>query len=420
MSNRFNLEQRRLFNMYLRQYEQLVQQYQQTNIHLETLRNMLNDVRTSMNLIIEPERRQNNNNRHIYYDYNRPINRELYINDFLHNIRNSPNNIESAPILNNLNGENAETILGNNRTRPLSRPVTLSDPNFIENFISGFERGFNSQMNQMLSDVIVRPTQQQIDNASRLVSYRDISSPLSESCPITLEHFNPDDDVMQIHHCGHIFSLNAFNQWFERNVRCPVCRYDIRNYRPNRRRQFSSVHFDNETSVHVSDVDSDSDSDNNTTSSPANTTSSPANTTSSPANTTSSPDNTTSSPANTTSSPANTNQTISNVSIVRNNESNEVDSISFDIEDNSLPGDLITNITTRLLQGILNTNTGNINERFAYDPSNNILLFESIFRANSNTNNNNTNNNNTNNNTNNNNTNNNNTNNNNISNSNTR
>ena len=40
--------------------------------------------------------------------------------------------------------------------------------------------------------------------------------------------------VTIIKYCGHVFKTNLINQWFETNVRCPICRYDIRNYRePN-------------------------------------------------------------------------------------------------------------------------------------------------------------------------------------------
>ena len=35
--------------------------------------------------------------------------------------------------------------------------------------------------------------------------------------------------VRQLLHCGHLFHQPQFDQWFQHNVRCPVCRYDIRN-----------------------------------------------------------------------------------------------------------------------------------------------------------------------------------------------
>jgi hypothetical protein len=49
------------------------------------------------------------------------------------------------------------------------------------------------------------------------------------NCPITLEDFNEGDVVTQIIHCGHIFQPHSIDNWFQRNVHCPVCRYDIRN-----------------------------------------------------------------------------------------------------------------------------------------------------------------------------------------------
>ena len=36
---------------------------------------------------------------------------------------------------------------------------------------------------------------------------------------------------MLILYCGHLFSPNELANWFQSNVRCPICRYDIREYR---------------------------------------------------------------------------------------------------------------------------------------------------------------------------------------------
>ena len=41
---------------------------------------------------------------------------------------------------------------------------------------------------------------------------------------------NNDDEVAQIKKCKHIFTANQLNIWFQSNVKCPTCRYDIRNY----------------------------------------------------------------------------------------------------------------------------------------------------------------------------------------------
>lgn len=87
----------------------------------------------------------------------------------------------------------------------------------------------------LFSDVIVHPTENEILNATELVNYNDATEYNNNTCPITLEEFNHGERICQIKHCGHIFREEALRNWFRRNVRCPVCRYDIRNYiNPNR------------------------------------------------------------------------------------------------------------------------------------------------------------------------------------------
>jgi hypothetical protein len=58
--------------------------------------------------------------------------------------------------------------------------------------------------------------------------YSQIENPINTSCPINLDVFNEESEITQIVHCGHIFNRNSLRSWFQNNVRCPVCRYDIR------------------------------------------------------------------------------------------------------------------------------------------------------------------------------------------------
>ena len=60
--------------------------------------------------------------------------------------------------------------------------------------------------------------------------------------------------MRRIHHCNHIFGTTAFDNWFERNVRCPVCRFDIREH-PN-----------NDESNHIERRDSSESASSETTS----------------------------------------------------------------------------------------------------------------------------------------------------------
>jgi hypothetical protein len=171
----------------------------------------------------------------------------------------------------------------------------------------------NNSNNDNLSDLLssflnttvsVRPSALQIETASRLVRYGDITNPLSESCPISMDSFSIDDQVRQIRHCGHIFMPSEFDEWFQSNVRCPVCRYDIRNYTAS-----SSV----SSSVSSSTIDAS------------------------------------------------------------NNE------ISYDISNNEIGDRIITSLTRRMIDSIFNPLSNlNSNDHFVFDPSNNVLMYETI------------------------------------------
>lgn len=92
----------------------------------------------------------------------------------------------------------------------------------------------------LFSDVIVHPTENEILNATELINYNDNNNYNNNTCPITLEEFNHGERICQIKHCGHIFREEALRNWFRRNVRCPVCRYDIRNYINTNRNHMNS------------------------------------------------------------------------------------------------------------------------------------------------------------------------------------
>ena len=89
---------------------------------------------------------------------------------------------------------------------------------------------FSNLFQSFFDPVLIYPTPSQIENATRRVLYRDIVTPINNRCPISLESFNDSDTVTIIRHCGHIFNSDELNNWFRSNCRCPMCRYDIRNY----------------------------------------------------------------------------------------------------------------------------------------------------------------------------------------------
>ena len=175
------LEQQRVYVMYVNQYDLISNQ-------IDALHEMLYDIRANITDL------QTNN-----------INNINNIN--MQNIYNYPNIISH----NNTNTRNTTT--GSSQANHLIERVT----NFLNTPIT------NNNNN-------LRPTREQINNASRLVRYYFIENPSSERCSISLQEFNNDDQVRQILYCGHIFHENSLQEWFTRNTVCPLCRYDIRNY----------------------------------------------------------------------------------------------------------------------------------------------------------------------------------------------
>lgn len=352
-------EQQRLITMY-------VNQYNQTNAHIDMLLDMLDEIRGNIvNVINSSQPRRTRINRHsrnantninrlinqmfndrqnnyVHYDYNEPINPSIYndynmftINDFA-NLRNRSNdNVDMS-----FNG-----IPRNNNNNINNNFDFAQHNNDLSSLLTSF----------LNSTVIVRPTTEQIQNASRLIRYGDIDNPLSESCPISLDEFNDDDQVRQLLPCGHIFHQSQFQEWFNSNVRCPVCRYDIRNYRPLSRRN----------------------TPNNLTPTPTpesqTTTTTPSQTTPIESPTT---QNTNTNNIESPSSP------LSNINVVRDPLSNQIDHLTFDITDQQFTNNFIDRVARNIFQSMLNPHSQNNNDRFMIDPSNNILFYETIIRPN--------------------------------------
>ena len=88
----------------------------------------------------------------------------------------------------------------------------------------------NATMND--SPVRVRPSFAQIRRATRTLLFRDISNTTQTICPIDRELLHAEDTVLQIIHCEHFFRDTNLRRHFRGNTRCPLCRYDIRDYIP--------------------------------------------------------------------------------------------------------------------------------------------------------------------------------------------
>jgi hypothetical protein len=123
---------------------------------------------------------------------------------------------------------NRERVYARNQTNYMyyTPPLRTNTTNSIfSSLFPSILRGSN-----VLQDVVVRPTQDQILAATEIISFDENASNNNTNCPITLEPFMHGERICKIKHCSHLFKQSALNDWFRRNVRCPVCRYDIRDY----------------------------------------------------------------------------------------------------------------------------------------------------------------------------------------------
>ena len=107
----------------------------------------------------------------------------------------------------------------------------------------------NNIFNNSFENVRVYPTNAQLENASETIFFNNSMELQHNQCPFTLDTFQSGDRLRRILHCGHIFSAEPFMRWFQANVQCPVCRFDIRTYnssmeQPNNNTEQNNVQQD--------------------------------------------------------------------------------------------------------------------------------------------------------------------------------
>jgi hypothetical protein len=80
--------------------------------------------------------------------------------------------------------------------------------------------------------VTVRPTAHQIEAATNLTmatGYEHTGDDEHDGlCSICQDKYVDGQAIRIIRHCNHRFHKSCIDSWFEQNVHCPICRYDIR------------------------------------------------------------------------------------------------------------------------------------------------------------------------------------------------
>jgi hypothetical protein len=101
------------------------------------------------------------------------------------------------------------------------------------------------------------PTNDQINRATLNTTFSNIVSPINATCPISRDEFNDNSEITMIRGCNHIFNRTSLREWFVHQSSCPMCRRDIRMYRPSASSSASSLDHTRETQVPTTNISID-------------------------------------------------------------------------------------------------------------------------------------------------------------------
>jgi hypothetical protein len=77
--------------------------------------------------------------------------------------------------------------------------------------------------NSFLEPVVVRPSAEQIERGTTR------AFPAEDTvCAICQDAIPVNQMARRLNACGHTFHISCIDQWYQRDVRCPTCRHDVR------------------------------------------------------------------------------------------------------------------------------------------------------------------------------------------------
>jgi hypothetical protein len=215
-------DQRLLLDMYINFYNHTTRQ-------MDALYDLQSEIRGHINQIIGLSPIQNHHSHNLNRNFN-----ESFVNNRHHNQNSS--NRRTSQNRNNHGIPNVELPLPSTNPNTNARVVYIEGVPYLLDMTNFMRLRNNNNTDaanlwrSFYDNISVAPSRRQIENSTRIIQFSEITSPINSSCPITLERFDETSSVTQILHCGHIFTTSGIDSWFQSNVRCPVCRYDIRDY----------------------------------------------------------------------------------------------------------------------------------------------------------------------------------------------
>lgn len=125
---------------------------------------------------------------------------------------------EAEPELDQETGLESETRL---QIEP--EPELEAEPEDANEF-SDLNLEFNDEQYQELSNTNINTC---IDENINNINYSSITNPLNNTCAISQDEFDADEEVSVFNYCGHIFKKEPLNTWLMNHHTCPNCRFNI-------------------------------------------------------------------------------------------------------------------------------------------------------------------------------------------------
>ena len=146
--------------------------------------------------------------------------RNLYPHTYNYPSYRYENNTTETPV----NSTNTNTINLNEQVRNAYNNL-FSNPETIE--VTFEQRDINRRPINQMEDVQVHPSLRTLRESSSIHIYRELDT-THETCSICRENFEENSIVRRLG-CEHIFHIGCIDTWFETNIRCPLCRLDLRD-----------------------------------------------------------------------------------------------------------------------------------------------------------------------------------------------
>jgi hypothetical protein len=240
-SNTFRIsnEQLLLINILNTMYNDNLRQINNITESLNNLNNTNNQIRNLLVQLLHSPQTNNSSRRNGFSERRNRENNDRNVNPNRLYLNNRPYIIDS--------------ITEYTFPRQFLRNLTNTNQN-NDNDYTTYQNTLRQVFQNFMEPVEVYPTNSQIEAATRRVRYCDIARPINTQCPISMDDFNDSDMVTVLRPCGHIFQTEHIMNWFRTNCRCPVCRYDIRDFNSNASTEFFNAPSQNNTTSNRSNT----------------------------------------------------------------------------------------------------------------------------------------------------------------------